>query len=288
MNAPKNTNDRLVLPAEHAAKCPALDGYPCCCSITGAAALDEDPEATLWNWLRGVINGLPSTLSGYCQLIARHDVLAWIDEGERRALSSRPEAPAAPTSQPNAPEFSELMAMPEEQIDAELRALGIDPEDAARKAGTAIASAVEIAEQMRIAKKGATCPLCGRNFPHKHSPEEITIYRNGMKASRTSQPNAAAQEQQAGWMPIESAPKDGRSVLIANDAPGSVHPREAYYVAPERRYENEPKHAGWWRLAGSCEERVHGRTPTHWMPLPPAPTGMGSVGLPSGRGEEES
>jgi hypothetical protein len=65
---------------EHAAKCPARDGYPCCCSSTS--------EAMPWDWLRGVINGLPGTTSDYRQLIARHDVLAWIDEGERRALKT--------------------------------------------------------------------------------------------------------------------------------------------------------------------------------------------------------
>jgi hypothetical protein len=75
----------------------------------------------------------------------------------------------------------------------------------------------------------------------------------------------------APWQPIETAPKDGTHVLISNDAPGSVHPREGYYVAVEHRYENEPQHDGWWRLAGSSEAAVHGRTPTHWMPLPPAP-----------------
>lgn len=73
------------------------------------------------------------------------------------------------------------------------------------------------------------------------------------------------------WQPIETAPKDGRHVLIANDTPGSIHPCEGYYVTPEHRYGKEPKHAGWWRLAGSSEASVHGRTPTHWMPLPPPP-----------------
>lgn len=29
------------------------------------------------------------------------------------------------------------------------------------------------------------CPLCGRNFPHEHSAEEIVIYRNGVKYGRS-------------------------------------------------------------------------------------------------------
>jgi hypothetical protein len=89
------------------------------------------------------------------------------------------------------------------------------------------------------------------------------------QAALATQPQAP---QGGGWQPIETAPKDGTSVLIANDAPGSVHPREGYYVKPAQRFSDEPIHLGWWRLAGSCAERIHGRTPTHWQPLPPAPT----------------
>jgi hypothetical protein len=41
----------------------------------------------------------------------------------------------------------------------------------------------------------ATCPLCGRRQPHKHSGLEQTIYRNGVKAGRaaiTAPPTAAS------------------------------------------------------------------------------------------------
>ncbi|MDQ0068316.1 hypothetical protein J2W34_000090 [Variovorax boronicumulans] len=221
-----------------------------------------------------IAKGDPRDVAAYCAFLWHH--------GESTASPA-----AAPTSQPNATEFSELMAMPEEQIDTELRSLGIDPEDAARKVGDAIASAVEIAEQMRIAKKGATCPLCGRNFPHEHSPEEITIYRNGMKAARTSQPNAAAQEQQAGWLPIESAPKDGTNVLLTN----GINVAQGWWehVSPyihEKRdvagvYHDQEEHDGfdgWLDCEGGMQP-----DPTHYMLLPPAPapTGMGSVSSPS-------
>jgi hypothetical protein len=29
------------------------------------------------------------------------------------------------------------------------------------------------------------CPLCGKTGPHPHSPEEIVIYRNGVKYGRS-------------------------------------------------------------------------------------------------------
>lgn len=29
---------------------------------------------------------------------------------------------------------------------------------------------------------GGTCPLCGHDGPHEHTPQEMTIYSNGVKA----------------------------------------------------------------------------------------------------------
>ena len=71
-------------------------------------------------------------------------------------------------------ELDGLMRMSEDEIDAELRALGIDPETAARKAGDAIDRAV-------IRAAGYVCGMCGRSIPHEHTPEEVVIFRNGIK-----------------------------------------------------------------------------------------------------------
>ncbi|MDQ0035882.1 hypothetical protein J2W30_003655 [Variovorax boronicumulans] len=109
-------------------------------------------------------------------------------------------------------------------------------------------------------------------------------------AAPTSQPNAAAQEQQAGWMPIESAPKsrdcgDGRIegvyLLGFCPEPDVCNLESAVCVVWWEPLMNKGK--GMWYGEGGFETR-----PTLWQPLPPAPapTGMGSVGLPSGRGEE--
>ena len=44
-----------------------------------------------------------------------------------------------------------------------------------------------IAEHLRgmLASGTMTCPLCGRDNPHEHSPTEIIIYRNGVKYGRS-------------------------------------------------------------------------------------------------------
>lgn len=47
-------------------------------------------------------------------------------------------------------------------------------------------SASDIADKLNVAQRGFMCPLCGRDRPHPHSPEEITIYRNGMKWERNN------------------------------------------------------------------------------------------------------
>lgn len=50
----------------------------------------------------------------------------------------------------------------------------------------ALPSHQEMAARMASARRGFMCPLCGRDYPHQHSPEEITIYRNGMKWGRNN------------------------------------------------------------------------------------------------------
>jgi len=67
------------------------------------------------------------------------------------------------------------------------------------------------------------------------------------------------------WQPIETAPKDGRSIIIAiNIATDEFGPRIAC--------------GSWQRLAetwfGTCGSSLVIYNPTHWMPLPAAPTNV--------------
>jgi hypothetical protein len=80
------------------------------------------------------------------------------------------------------------------------------------------------------------------------------------------------------WQPIETAPRDGTQVLLY--APGrltygawsepSTTPRIKYQdgFAPEPEWDEfEPYWASW---DGGFTEKA---PPTHWMPLPPPPSG---------------
>ena len=61
------------------------------------------------------------------------------------------------------------------------------------------------------------------------------------------------------WQPIETAPKDGRLVLIRTAAGDEW---AGTFTAHWSRHSN-----GWFY----SDHRTHPR-PTHWMPLPPAPS----------------
>lgn len=61
-----------------------------------------------------------------------------------------------------------------------------------------------------------------------------------------------------GWQPIETAPKDGREVLVIA---GQQSPSGRYFTAYWDDF-----HDGWYYRAQGFVPK-----PTHWMPLPPLP-----------------
>ena len=73
-----------------------------------------------------------------------------------------------------------------------------------------------------------------------------------------------------GWRDIESAPKDGRSILLINGSEGGY----GGYAGQS----SEPYHigVGYWEegefLATDCCDGVSTFKPTHWQPLPTPPT----------------
>jgi len=78
-----------------------------------------------------------------------------------------------------------------------------------------------------------------------------------------------------GWQPIETAPKDGALILLANNESENVDDwwvvAGSYEKPGKRGRPNKWSAAGWYNqfqhpAAEDCSIR-----PTHWQPLPPAP-----------------
>lgn len=101
---------------------------------------------------------------------------------------------------------------------------------------------------------------------------QVELSKEALTAGRAALGNAEPPE----WQPIETAPKDGRPILLFGDcrvtsghwsAPSET-PRIIYQdgFAPDTEWDEwEPYWASW--DGGFTEEHP----PTHWMPLPAAP-----------------
>ena len=79
-----------------------------------------------------------------------------------------------------------------------------------------------------------------------------------------------------GWRPIETAPKDGRAVLLHNNsAPGSpsghMESCEGYNTVVGEWWGGEDTPGKWMCYMDAIEDPRCPFDPTHWMPLPQPP-----------------
>ena len=65
------------------------------------------------------------------------------------------------------------------------------------------------------------------------------------------------------WMPIETAPRDGAEIIAARFS-GS----RCSWLGAARWDDCDPDYHAWY-----CPQDDQDVEPTHWMPLPPPPTG---------------
>lgn len=87
----------------------------------------------------------------------------------------------------------------------------------------------------------------------------------------TSSPNSTNAVLPAGWMPIDTAPKDGTQILVYSKDEGimwvSWDTEEVYYPGCKPRK--------CWCVPGSHQDEQGGAytadNPTHWMPMPIPP-----------------
>lgn len=77
-----------------------------------------------------------------------------------------------------------------------------------------------------------------------------------------------------GWLPIESAPKDGTHILVMYMHIDTQCVFNAFWINQEDWMQDDQE--GWWSYQHSEVSRIKLEdfmTPTHWMPLPSPPEG---------------
>lgn len=75
-------------------------------------------------------------------------------------------------------------------------------------------------------RKGFICPMCGRNWPHQHSPEEVTIFGNGRKYERRQSNLTPKRPQKLNEMTI-----DEMVVALADEMP--AYDEEGFCLNPD-------------------------------------------------------
>lgn len=110
-------------------------------------------------------------------------------------------------------------------------------------------------EPVEIAQQPGAAPATG------NTARDQEMYAAGIRTGEENTKHNAAIRAGAGWLPIESAPKDGRRVLLWNERYNAAITGQFYGL-------------GGWKLDGEMPPLFH--QPTHWMPLPAA-TGVSTV-----------
>ena len=98
-----------------------------------------------------------------------------------------------------------------------------------------------------------------------HLSHLLELARDGVKwRERVLEPSA--------WQPIDSAPKDGRRILVTGLAPLWSYPFVAEWSQQAGREHRRP--GGWWKHTDSHLNDLFGvhDSITHWMPMPVIPS----------------
>lgn len=90
---------------------------------------------------------------------------------------------------------------------------------------------------------------------------------------------AFAKSEPAGWQPIETAPKTGRTLLLGyTNVLGKWRTVRGEWISraciDEQWEEPDDAEPGWYETSAEADDvpNCWPITPTHWMPLPAAPT----------------
>lgn len=106
--------------------------------------------------------------------------------------------------------------------------------------------------------------------PMKRTYGGVTREQFEAAKAAASAPAKASGAFEAGWQPIETAPKDGTDIETAYKNCDSWFRHTSFWITDE----DDPEESGWWSytLSEVTRTKLDGPfAPTHWRPLPPAP-----------------
>ncbi len=110
---------------------------------------------------------------------------------------------------------------------------------------------------------------------------ESTAYEIEIRRLRAELAASREREARMQWQPIETAPKDGRKVILfyrnSHNRPRTLMAR---WLTDEQAAETDADgvglEGGWYECIDNwndyTEVAIHEGEPTHWMPLPPPPS----------------
>ena len=102
-----------------------------------------------------------------------------------------------------------------------------------------------------------------------------------LRAALSTHPPAVQPVAPAGWKPIETAPKDGRKlILFYRNSNSKARTVMAKWVTDDEAAETDADgvglEGGWYECIDNwddyCQVAIHEGEPTHWMPLPATPS----------------
>lgn len=142
---------------------------------------------------------------------------------------------------------------------------------------------------LRIAAQTALEALEAFTDPEGNRPEDTGEWRNamraleGLRAAMLAAP--ARQPLTVAWQPIETAPKTGRKIIVHYmNSSGKARRVMARWLTDEQAAETDRDggglEGGWYECIDNWDDytevAIYKGEPTHWMPLPEVPGGIGA------------
>lgn len=122
----------------------------------------------------------------------------------------------------------------------------------------------------RMADRGDVWKACDE-WRDDGRPEMADNWRQALHDRDRFQRERDYWREASAWQPIETAPKDGRDILIGWNHRGRWMVVAAHFTPFRSQDDNRPDGRGVWKVVKGSGESVWRTEDAFWMPLPPPP-----------------